>query len=117
MATWHTRESVRAVDENGIPLWADADNLNDDMLDALLDVAREQVIAYAPALAADVAADAIPSRYVFGQLRQAQNLFAASAVNAGGQIGDGGEFVITPRPLDWHVKGILRPARGRPRVR
>lgn len=117
MATWHTRESVREVDAEERPVWADAESINDAVLDTILDVALDQVLAYAPALAADIAADAIPTRYVYGQLRQAQNIWNAGRVDAQGGVGDGDAFVMRPVPLDWHVKSILRPKRGRIRVR
>ncbi len=88
----------------------------------LLDAAREQVLAYAPALPAftpteETPAQPIPDRYALGQIRQAQNLWRASIVDASGGVGDGESFVIRPTPLDWHVKQILRPRRGAPRVR
>ncbi len=111
MTTWHTPETARAQRE----LWPDVDALGDETLDVLLDAARDQVIAYAPALAPDAAT--IPDRYALGQLRQAQNLWRASIVDASGGIGDGESFVIRVMPLDWHVKQILRPRGGVPRVR
>ena len=104
--TWHTVDSARE-------LWVDAETISDDLLDMLLDVARDQVIVYAPCLADP---DVIPTRYAYGQLRQTQNLWNAGRVDGDGQVGDGG-FVFRPHPLDWHVKQILRPRHGRPRVR
>lgn len=111
MTTWHTPETARALRE----LWPDVDAIEDETLDVLLDAAQDQVIAYAPALAP--AASTIPDRYALGQLRQAQNIWNASRVDASGGVGDGSDFVMRPTPLDWHVKQILRPKRGRPRVR
>ena len=62
-------------------------------------------------------AENIPTRYALAQLMQAKNMWNAGRVDASGGIGDGGDFVIRPVPLDWHVKQLLRPKRGAPRVR
>lgn len=114
MATWYTAASVGVSDEVN-DLWPDAAQLGDGTIELLFDIAREQVLTYAPALAVGAP---IPARYALAQLRQAVNLYRAATVDAGGQIGDpDGGFVITPRPLDWHIKSLLRPAKGRPRVR
>jgi hypothetical protein len=110
MASWYNAGSAREE-------WVDAEAIEHFTLETLLEVAREQVIAYAPALPADLDVFEIPTRYAYAQLRQAQNLWNAGRVDAGGSIGDGGDFVMPQRPLDWHVKAILRPAGGRPRVR
>ena len=106
MGTWHDIESAREQ-------WLDAETISDDTLEALLEVAQSQVIAYAPALPTED----VPTNYAYAQLRQAQNLWNAGRVDALGGVGDGNDFVARPFPLDWHVKAILRPARGRPRVR
>ncbi len=110
MTTWHTPETVSEL----AGLWPDVDTIDEAVLDVLLDAAKEQVIAYAPALPED--AETIPPRYALGQIRQAQNLWNAARVDASGGVGDGDTFVIRPTPLDWHVKQILRPRRGVPHV-
>lgn len=129
MAVWHTPETARDQRD----LWPDVDQLEDETLALLLDSAREQVIAYAPALPADTVEreelsgygyggyggdlpPTVPGRYVLAQLRHAKNSWDAARAGADGSIG-GETFAISPRPLDWHVKNILRPARARPRVR
>jgi hypothetical protein len=106
-AGWHTIDSAR--DE-----WTVGEATVDDRrLWQLLELAREQVIAFAPALAEDAA---IPSSYRAGQLMQAQNLYNAGAVDpATGSTGDD-QFALRPYPLDWMVKQVLRPARGTPVV-
>lgn len=43
MAEWHTKESIREE-------WPDADQIEDDLLEELLEVAKDAVLAYAPAL-------------------------------------------------------------------
>lgn len=113
MTVWHDIDSARDQ-------WQDAPD-DDEILDEILDVARGQVIAYSPTKKADpiVAPDSseVPVAYRLAQIRQATNLWTAGSVNPDGGFGDGGTFVMTPHPLDWHVKQIIRPKRGRPRVR
>ena len=77
----------------------------DGTLHRLLDVARDQVQAYAPKLAAQTP---IPERYRAGQLMQARNTWNASLTNGDTQV-DAGGFTVTVRPLDWAVKQLLRP--------
>jgi hypothetical protein len=104
---WHTIDTAR--DE-----WTIGEATVDDRrLWQLLELAREQVVAFAPALADDAP---IPSSYRAGQLMQAQNLYNAGAVDpATGSTGDD-QFALRPYPLDWMVKQVLRPARGVPVV-
>lgn len=118
MANWHDITSIREA-------WGDADQIEDDLLGELLEVARDAVVAYAPALPAFVPVDPeegedpvledIPTRYRLGQMVHVKNLWNASRVAASGDLG-GETFEIQPRPLDWHVKQILRPLRGIPKV-
>lgn len=96
---WHTLDSVRAE-------WEDAQVIPDIRLHALLEVARQQVTAFAPALAAGARP---PLNY-----REAQKLQARNIVNAGRATGDGeGEFTLAPHPLDWHIEQMLRPKTAR----
>jgi hypothetical protein len=99
MANWHTIETIRAA-------WNDADQIEDALLEELLEVARDAVVAYAPALAVD--AVGVPTSYRLGQMIQVKNLWNASRIGASGDLG-GDTF-------DWHVKQILRPAHGVPKV-
>jgi hypothetical protein len=110
MGTWHDVESARDQ-------WIDAD-LDDDVLEELLEVAKQQVIAYAPALPEPAEGEEldVPVNYRYGQLEQAKNLWNAARVDASGGDGDG-TFVMRPHPLDWIIKQILRPRRAVPRVR
>lgn len=113
MSRWHDADSARNA-------WADAPD-DDEQLDELLTVARGQVVRYAPQKAADPTmaedSDDVPAAYRVAQLRQAQNIWSASAVDPAGGIGDGADFVLRPHPLDWHVKQLIRPKGGRPHVR
>lgn len=113
MPTWHTAESARDQ-------WADAPGTpadDPDVLEELLDVAREQVEAYAPNLppAAEGGPVSIPITYRYAQLMQARNIWNAALVSPGGEMGEG-DFAITPHPLDWTVKQMIRPKRATPVV-
>lgn len=111
MATWHDVDSAR--DE-----WIDAP-LDDDVLTTLLNVAKQQVIAYAPRLPIvdpPVEPEQIPDNYRYGQLEQAKNLWNAGTVDSAGAVGED-SFVVRPHPLDWIIKQILRPRRAVPHVR
>lgn len=113
MATWHTPESARDQ-------WADAPGDPDDegdLLIELLDVARVQVEAYAPILTPPAEGEAVdvPTHYRYAQLMQARNIWNASIVSPGGELGET-DFAITPHPLDWTVKQMLRPHRAKPVV-
>lgn len=110
MTSWHDAESARST-------WADAP-LDDVALEQLLDVAKGQVIAYAPALPepAEGEEQNVPEHYRMGQLMQARNIWNAGKVSTGGEFGEG-DFAIRVHPLDWMVKQVLRPRVGVPRVR
>lgn len=101
---WHTLDSARE-------LWAMAPQ-NEFRLFMLLELARDQCAAYAPALAEDAP---VPPRYKEGQLMHARNLLNAATVSPDGNTGDD-DFVLRPYPLDWMVKQMLRPQRGVPVV-
>lgn len=57
----------------------------------------------------------IPDRYRLAQLMQVRNLWSAVDVKPDGNQG-GENFVYQPYPLDWHVKALLRPTSGVPKV-
>lgn len=99
-----------------VDAWGDgAPVANLETLGLVLSTARDQVLAYAPAPAADADPETPPDRYVHAQLMQAKNLWNAGTVSSAGDLGDG-SFVFTPRPMDKTVKSIIRPAIGRPRA-
>lgn len=92
--------------------WKDAPWENLELLGMILDVAKAQVLAYAPELPAD---DEYPDRYVLAQLMQARTIYQASTVSSAGTVGEG-EFIYTPRPMDKTVRTIIRPDDGKPDV-
>jgi len=93
--------------------WPDAEVVPDHVLWELLEIAKHQVIEFAPVLATGAL---IPHHYVKGQLMQARNILNSSRVDAASG-GDGEDtFMIRSFPLDWMVKQQLRPLRGIPVV-
>ena len=102
---WHSLVSARYG-------WVDAP-WQDSLLGDLLEVAKIQCVAYAPALGEDVLA---PVNYRVAQLMQTRNLWNASKADpSSGGIGED-NFVVRPYPMDWVVKNILRPKRAVPVV-
>jgi len=88
----------------------------------LLEIARDQVWAYAPesldTLGAPVvvpgpAITTVPNRLVYAQLQQAANLWNAGRVASTGDTG-GDQFTFTPRPMDKAIRSIIRPMLGVP---
>jgi hypothetical protein len=122
MSTWFDVD-----DEGGEPTvrlvaaWPDAPVANVETCGMLLEVARDQVWAFAPESEADdgesvdIPTDDIPNRLVYSQLQQAQNLWNAGRVSSDGNTGDG-TYTFTPRPLDKTIRGIIRPIQGVPSV-
>jgi hypothetical protein len=121
---WHTISSARRE-------WADAP-LEDAVLYELLSVARGQVEAFAPSLPAPVETPAqfnsgwilmtpiqypeVPANYRLAQLVQARNVWTATKPDSNTGFGDGDFMPAPSRPLDWHVKNLLRPKSGAPRI-
>ncbi|MBO1770459.1 hypothetical protein [Agrococcus sp. TF02-05] len=102
---WHTLDTARASG------WADAVDMSDLELHRLLETAKVDVLAYAPALPLDAP---VPERYKAAQLMQARNRHNAGLANpASGEPGLEG-FGMTVFPLDWQIKQLLRPIQGVP---
>jgi len=99
---WHTLNSIREG-------WRDAPDSHHE-LHTLLMVARRQVLDFAPAIPDE---SQPPVHYRLAQGMQARNLYISTRADPSGNVGDDG-FTIRPFPMDWVVKGILRPKRGRP---
>lgn len=116
MAEWFTFDpDDEASLDRLLDAWKDAPVGNAEVCGMLLEVAREQVIAYAPAPDPDEPAPVVPTRYVYAQLKQAENLWNAGRVSSQGDFGTDG-FVFMPRPLDKTIKGVIRPVDGKPDV-
>ena len=99
---WHTIDSARS-EWDGAPV-------NDLVLYELLISAREQVLAFAPAVVD------VPVRYRAAQLMQARNTWNAHKRNPGSDQYGSPDFQVSVFPLDWHVRQLLRPATGTPVV-
>lgn len=117
MTDWFTApEGDETAQERLVDAWPEAPLERLEMCQLLLGVAREQVIAYAPAERdGDDWTAAPPDRFVLAQIKQAENLWNAGRVASDGNVGDGG-FVFTPRPLDKTIRQIIRPQDGKPHV-
>lgn len=103
---WHTLDSARAE-------WSEAEHLSDLRLWHVLEMARQQIIEYAPALGEG---ETPPVHYRAGQLMQARNLLNAARVDPSGAEGED-TFQLRPYPLDWIVKQTVRPRAAKPKVR
>lgn len=111
---WHTVESLRGTDEHGEPVWAQAADIAESLLADLVDVARDNVLAYAPALPEDYPLGKCPAAYRLAHLMQTRNLWNAVTEDDGGGGFAGDEYAIRPVPLDWIIKQILRPKTATP---
>lgn len=98
-----------ATDPRVHDLWPGAGE-DHALLVSVFAVARTQCEAFAPALPDD--AD-VPQNYVAAQVMQARALVRAGITGPGDQSGGYGETVAV-FPMDWTVKNLLRPRRGRP---
>lgn len=98
---WHNLDSARAE-------WDQAP-LSDVTLYSLLETARIECEAFAPERST------IPANFRAAQLLQARNSLNAGQVQPSGDFGEG-SFQMTPFPMDWKVKQLLRPKTGRPLV-
>lgn len=114
MAKWYAVEPAEELDRL-VAVWPDAPFERGDLLEMLLEVARDDVLLYAPKPAPDAESVDPPARYVLAQLRQAQNLWEGGRVDTDGNVGEGG-FIFTPRPMDADIKKMIRPADGSPHV-
>ena len=107
MAQWHTIESAR--DE-----WPDApydEDGGDTQLENLLELAKDAVVAFAPAV--DDPLVEIPAGYRQAQLLQARNVWNSSKASPTGDF-DGTSYGLTSYPLDWQVRQLTRPKQGKP---
>lgn len=120
MAKWYRADEDDPEEmERLMNAWPEAPVMNLEVLSMILNIARQDVIDYAPASALvlhEGEPEPVPAdRLVLAQLRQAQTLWDAGSVTSGGGVGEG-EFTFVPRPLDRVIKLIIRPRKGGPRV-
>lgn len=97
---WLSLEQARAQ-------WADAP-LDDVFLFQLLDTAKEQCVAYAPAL---LLGAPVPARYLQAQLTQARALYQSTIANQADNVGIEG-FTVRVFPLDFTIRAMLRPKKA-----
>lgn len=101
-AAWHTIDSARR-EWDGAPQ-------DDARLYSLLETARTQCLAYAPATTT------IPPHYRAAQVLQARNIWNASRIDPGASQMNADGYTVPVFPLDWTVRQLLRPIQGRPVV-
>lgn len=102
---WLTKDDVDTIEAFG---FADASDLDPDVLSAYLEAAEETCVAYAPTLPEG---KDVPASWRMAQAMQARNLFQSGAAGPA-DPGEGGSYGVTARPLDWQIKQLLRPRRG-----
>lgn len=100
------------TDDDLVELWPGSVDLSEDALATHLDAARTQCEDFAPTLAEGTP---VPSAWRLAQALQARALARAGIVGTDNQTGIYGEGV-TVFPMDWTVKALLRPKRGKPVV-
>lgn len=105
---WVTTEQAEA-------LWADAANLDPDILVFLLESAHSDCVTFLPEGAEDTAPEDVPASWKLAEVYQARSRHVAVLGGAENQIGAEGS-TITTFPLDWQVRQLLRPKRGRPSI-
>lgn len=124
MITWYSAdEADSTTQERLVAAWMDAPISNLELCGMLLEVAADQVWAFAPEseddagepVARPAAGLPVPSRLVYAQLQQAVNLWNAGRVKSDGNTGMD-SFTFTPRPLDKTIRLIIRPTNGVPNV-
>ncbi len=91
-------------------LWPDADTLDDDVLTTYLLAAHKACAEFAPALEDDAN---VPEAWAVAQVMQARAVYRSRKAGGRDQLGPDG-FAVTVFPLDWNVRQLLRPKKGRP---
>ena len=94
-------------------LWPEAAELEWPVLDRLIKSSWEQCSVFAPDLPEG---QAVPESWKVAQVMQARSTYRASLTGSNNQVGDDG-MVLTVFPLDWQVRQLLRPKRGRYAIR
>lgn len=97
---WLTLETARAQ-------WGDAP-LDDVFLHQILETAKAQCVAYAPAL---LLGAQVPVTYVQAQLLQSRAIYQSVIANQQDSVGVEG-FQVRVFPLDFTIRAMLRPKRA-----
>ncbi len=103
---WATPEDARRF-------WTDAVDMEDEDLTMLLEAAHAQCAAYAPTLAEG---ETPSDSWVYAEVLQARALGRSAVAGRDDQLGPDG-FQVTVFPMDWTVKKLLRPDKGRYQLR
>lgn len=90
-------------------LWPGGVDYGED-LELPLTVAAIQCGTFAPTLPVGAV---VPDNWIAAQILQCRALVRAGIVGSGDQVGNYGE-TVTVFPMDWTVKNLLRPKKGRP---
>lgn len=101
------------TDERLPGLWPGSVDIDPDDLAMFLNTSRIQCEAFAPKLRNP---EDPPDNYLFGQAMQARALARAGVAGGGDAMGGYGD-TVTVFPMDWAVKNVLRPKRGKPVIR
>lgn len=97
---WLTLETARAQ-------WSDAP-LDDVFLHQILETAKAQCVAYAPAL---LLGAQVPVTYLQAQLLQSRAIYQSVIANQQDSVGVEG-FQVRVFPLDFTIRAMLRPKRA-----
>lgn len=118
---WYSVED-EAAQERLVGAWNDAPVENLEVLSMLMEVAKEQVLAHAPAIVPEVTVVdgivqsiiVIPARYVLAQRAVAIKIWDSNRSSEGGAVGEEPfAFVASPAMQKW-IRAIVRPADGKP---
>lgn len=109
---WFSADPEADLDELLVELWPGSADLSPAALEVVLESARDQCVAYGPALSDP---DNPPRRWLMAQALQAKALTVAGFAGAQDSTGGFGE-TVTVYPMDWQVKNLLRPNQGKPYV-
>lgn len=88
--------------------WPDAANLDEETLVDYLEAAYEQCLEFLNGREPSV----LLHRHRLAQIMQARALARSTSAGSGDQVGPDG-LTVTVFPMDWTVKNLLRPRRGR----
>lgn len=94
------------------PYWSTVDEVDPEALVPLLAAAADQCAAFAPPPPLPAPAP-LPGAWLLAQAMQARALYRSGTAGGSDQYGTG-EFTVTVFPMDWTVKALLRPKRGKP---